>query len=109
MRKFTFESSFGDDRVMLCLREISISDTINKFFGFLRASGYDDELIKNCTRDIIDGKWSNTLGAVIGTTHGLQISPLTISSLTTNQFSALGLTSSSYNTLKTPYENSIHS
>jgi hypothetical protein len=83
MRKFTFESVYGDDRVMLSLRETSISETINKFFGFLRAAGYDDEIIKSCTRDILDGKWSNSLGTIIGTNSGLQISPLTITNLTT--------------------------
>ena len=108
MRKFTFESVYGDDRVMLSLRETSISETINKFFGFLRAAGYDDEIIKSCTRDILDGKWSASLGTIIGTTSGLQI-PLSITNLTTANLTSLNTnTVGSFGTVFSGSQNTMH-
>ena len=90
MRKYLFESVFGEDKISMSFTENNLGETLNKFFGFLRASGLDDEIIKTVTKDVIEGRWSNSLGAVSGI-------PLTASIFTPTTISTI--TSSTYNTM----------
>ena len=92
MRKYLFESVFGEDKISMSFTENNLGETLNKFFGFLRASGLDDEIIKTVTKDVIEGKWSNSLGAVSGSSI-----PLTASIFTPTTISTI--TSSTYNTM----------
>lgn len=90
MRKYLFESVFGEDKISMSFTENNLGETLNKFFGFLRASGLDDEIIKTVTKDVIEGRWSNSLGAVSSI-------PLTASIFTPTTISTI--TSSTYNTM----------
>lgn len=107
MRRIKLESSEGSDcSVTVVFNQTNLSDTINKFFGFLRANGLDEEIIKSTTRDVLDGKWTNNLNNLIVNQNAVSyISPLTItgiSALTTQQYSTINstLSSLSHDTLK---------
>lgn len=92
MRKFTFESTANEDRVVVSFRENSLQETIDKFFGLLRASGYNEELVKSSAKDVIDGKWINNLSGL------LTINPISLN-INCNTFSTSQLSSLSTNTI----------
>lgn len=94
MRKYLFESVYGDNKITMSFTENNLGETLNKFFGFLRASGLDDEVIKTVTKDVIEGKWSNSLGSVSGS--GM-LMPIT--SVTFDPRAISTITSSNYNTM----------
>lgn len=96
MKKIKFESSEGNDNfVVMSFNQTNISETISKFFGFLRANGIDEDLIKTSARDILDGNWNSKFPSV---GQNLAISPLTIGSLTS-------LTTAPYSTISmSPYQ-----
>ena len=90
MKKIKFESSEGNDNfVIMSFNQTNISETISKFFGFLRANGIDEDLIKTSARDILDGNWNSKFPSV--GQNSLVISPLNISNLTTVPYSTISM------------------
>ena len=94
MRKYLFESVYGENKITMSFTENNLGETLNKFFGFLRASGLDDEVIKTVTKDVIEGKWSNSLGSVSGSGLSLVDTNIIFNPTTINT-----ITSSNYNTM----------
>ena len=57
MKEYSFIFKSSTDNVTINFNEISVEDSINRFIGFLRSAGHNDDVIKCAAQDVLNGKW----------------------------------------------------
>ena len=107
MKEYSFIFKSSTDNVTINFNEISVEDSINRFIGFLRSAGHNDDVIKCAAQDVLNGKWVKSFSNIstlqtqlnsvghYNTLNTLSIIP-TMTALTTDQLKPL--TTCSYST-----------